>query len=261
RKEEFKRALSCSTMHDIFNLLTVLILLPIELSTRYLERTAGFLAECFSNVSGVYLQSPLKIIINPAIKFADNLFLNIFGLETKAGSICMLILSLFILFTSLFHVVKIMKSLVVKRTEVVLNKILGGNPVLVMTMGMLFTAIIQSSSVTTSILVPIVASGIISMEAAFPITLGANVGTTITAILASLTGNVAGITIAFAHLLFNITGILIIYPLRAMRAVPLSLARKIGELSYRKKRYAFIYVFGIFFLLPGLIIFISRMIK
>lgn len=261
RREEFKRALSCSTMHDLFNLLTAFILLPIELSTRYLERTAGFLAEKFCNVTGVYIQSPLKVIIKPAVKYIDNVFVNILGLQLKAANVCMLILALFILLISLIYMVKIMKSLVIRKTEAVLDKVLGRNPLLVMTMGMLFTAIVQSSSVTTSILVPIVASGILSMESAFPVTLGANIGTTITAILASLTGNIACITIAFAHLLFNITGILIFYPLRAIRRIPLILARSIGELAYKKRRYAFIYVSIVFFLLPGLLIFISHTLK
>ncbi len=261
RREEFRRALSCSTMHDIFNLLTAFILLPIETTTRYLERTASFLAERFANVSGLVLQSPLKVIIKPAVERIDRFFLDILGLAEKTASVFMLVLALIMLFASLIFLVKVMKSLVMHRTEVVLNKILGSNALLAMIMGMLFTAIVQSSSVTTSILVPIVASGILTTEAAFPITLGANVGTTVTAILASLTGNVAGITIAFAHLLFNITGIIIFYPLRIIRNIPLTIARTIGEMSYRKRRYAFIYVSTVFFLIPALLIFISRNIK
>ena len=71
-----------------------------------------------------------------------------------------------------------MRSLIIKRTETVLNNILGRNAVLVMLMGIIFTAFVHSSSVTTAIMVPIVASGIVSMENAFPITLGANLGTT-----------------------------------------------------------------------------------
>lgn len=130
-----------------------------------------------------------------------------------------------------------------------------------MVMGMLFTALVHSSSVTTSLLVPIVASGILTMENAFPITLGANLGTTFTAILASLTGNIAAVTIAFAHLLFNLTGILIIYPLKITRRIPLNMAKKMGELAHKKPIYAFMYVFTAFFVIPGLLIFISRVLK
>lgn len=173
----------------------------------------------------------------------------------------MLITALIILFLSLIYGMRIMRSLVMRRTEVVLNNILGRNAALVMLMGLIFTALVRSSSVTTAILVPIVASGILSMENAFPITLGANLGTTLTAIIASLTGNVAAVTIAFAHLLFNTTGILIIYPLKRIRRIPLAMAKKMGEIGYKKPLYAFMYVFTVFFVIPGLLIFISRMLK
>ena len=245
-------------MHDFFNILTAAILLPLELTTHYLERTAGFLASKFYGFSGVHLQSPLKVILNPAIKLIDGFFLNTLNMPVKPASICMLVFALVVLFLALIYIVKIMRALVIKRTEAVLDNVLGSNAVFVMIMGMMFTAIIQSSSVTTSIMVPLVASGILSMESAFPVTLGANMGTTITAMLAALTGNVAAITIAFAHFMFNLTGILLIYPIKAIRNIPLRMARGMAEIAYKKRWVAFLYVVTAFFVIPGLVIFISR---
>jgi len=258
RREEFKRALSCSTVHDLFNLMTAFILLPIEITTGFLEKSASFLAGKFCNVSAVCLQSPLKLIIKPAVSYIDTFFTGLIGAQGKLASGVMLIFAVILLFTSLIFIVKVMKTIVLKQTEAVLDKILGSNALFVMFMGMLFTAIVQSSSVTTSILVPLVASGILSVENAFPVTLGANLGTTVTAILASLAGNTAGITIAFAHLLFNITGILIFYPVPALRKIPVLLGKVIGEMAYKKRRYAFAYVSTIFFIIPAILIFISR---
>ena len=261
RKEEFKRAIGCSTMHDFFNVLTAMILLPLELTTHFLERTAGFLASKFCEVSGMTVKNPLAIIVKPAINFIDGIYTNFMNLPIKVASGFMLVTALIILFLSLIYGMKIMRSLVMSRTEVVMNNILGRNAALVMFMGVIFTALVRSSSVTTAILVPLVASGIITMENAFPITLGANLGTTLTAIIASLTGNVAAVTIAFAHLIFNTTGILIIYPFKSIRKIPLTMARKMGEMAYKNPPYAFLYVLITFFLIPGLLIFISRIIK
>jgi len=98
------------------------------------------------------------------------------------------------------------------------------------------------------------------VEAAFPITIGANIGTTTTAILASFaTGNVSAIIIAFAHFLFNLTGTVFIYPIKFFRMIPISLAKAFGNLAATKRRYAFIYVLGVFFLTPALLIIISKL--
>ena len=261
RREEFRRALSCSTMHDFFNILTAAILLPIELSTHFLERTAGFFATRFCEFAGMTVENPLNVIIKPALNAIDGFFINFMQLPVKLASGFMLITALIILFFSLINGVNIMRSLVIRRTETVLNNILGKNAVFVMLMGLLFTALVHSSSVTTCILVPIVASGILTIENAFPITLGANLGTTLTAIIASLTGNVAAVTIALAHLFFNMTGILIIYPLKTIRRIPLTMAKKMGEIAYKKPLLVFTYVLTVFFIIPGLLIFISRILR
>ena len=93
-------------------------------------------------------------------------------------------------------------------------------------------------------------------------TIGANIGTTSTAILASFaTGEPHGVTIAFAHFLFNMTGTVCIYPFKLARAIPINLAKAFGDLAAEKRRYAVFYVFGVFFVLPGLLILISRWLK
>ena len=89
------------------------------------------------------------------------------------------------------------------------------------------------------------AAGILTVEAAFPITIGA--------ILASFaTGNPSAITIAFAHFLFNLTGTVLIYPIRFCRMIPIHLAKAFGDLAAVKRRYAAFYVVGVFFLIPTL---------
>jgi sodium-dependent phosphate cotransporter len=258
RKEEFRRAFAGATIHDFFNLLSVLILFPLELHTRYLEKTASIVASQFSHIGSVKITSPIKAIVNPIVHLIKEFFIGMLSIPTKLSGVVMLVLAIFLLFLSLFYIVKITRSSVIKRSEFIFDKILGKSGTIGLAMGFMFTAIVQSSSITTSLLIPMVASGIVTIEQIFPIVLGANVGTTVTAILAALTGNLAALTIAFAHFIFNVTGIIIIYPIRAIRNIPLRLARALAERSTEKRVIAVLYVLVIFFIIPGILIFLSK---
>jgi len=116
---------------------------------------------------------------------------------------------------------------------------------------------VQSSSITTSLLVPLAGAGLLTLSRAFPITIGANIGTTVTALLAALaaTGEnaPAAITIALVHLLFNVSGTILIYPVKQIRNVPLMAARMLANLAVRSRKWALLYVFVLFYLLPGFI--------
>jgi len=95
-----------------------------------------------------------------------------------------------------------------------------------MLIGVIVTVMVQSSSLTTSLLVPLAAAGLLRLEQAFPVTLGANIGTTITAFMAALAVSgpnaAVGLEISLVHLLFNLSGIVLIYPVKAVRRVPLA---------------------------------------
>jgi len=261
RKEEYKRAMACSSVHDLFNIFTVLLLFPIELATGYLRRTAGILANAFGEYGGLKIMSPLKAIIKPAINSIKHTFLDTLGLHHITAGIMMLILALILLFTALFFIVKVMKSSTAKRAEIIFDKILGRSGVIAILMGLIFTAIVQSSSVTTAILVPIVASGITTVETIFPITMGANLGTTVTAILASLTGNIASVTIAFAHLIFNVTGVILVYNIGVLRRGIVLMAKRLAAICSERRILAFVYVVTAFYLLPISFILISNFFK
>ena len=116
------------------------------------------------------------------------------------------------------------------------------------------TVAVQSSSITTSLAVPLAGAGILTLEQIFPLTLGANVGTTITAMLAALvTGELTAVTVAFAHLLFNIVGITVIWPIRR---IPLRMARALARAALRSKLVPLTYVLLVFFGIPLLLIWI-----
>ena len=258
RKSEFERAYAAATVHDFFNLLTVATLLPLELLTGFLSQTAAIIAGALTGSTGdLSFHGPLSFIVKPAANMFKGWCM---PLGKTAAPIVLLVFSVAGLIASLFFLTRVMKSLVMKKVEGFFNKTIGAAPILGILMGLVITATIQSSSVTTSLMVPMAAAGIMTLEQVFPVTLGANVGTTVTALLASLTGNVAGLTIALVHMLFNITGILIFYPLPQLRQIPLRMARWMGRLGRKSPYYGAAYVLGAFFLIPGLLIFIRRMI-
>ena len=145
------------------------------------------------------------------------------------------------------------------RSERFLHRYLFGTPLTTMLFGGIFTILVQSSSITTSIVVPLIGSGILTLPQIFPYVLGANIGTTVTAMLASLaTGNLAAVTVAFTHLSFNLSGILLIYPIPAIRHIPMSMASGLAALTGKSRLIPIAYVVLVFYLIPLLLIFLWR---
>ncbi|MFC1516939.1 Na/Pi symporter [Candidatus Margulisiibacteriota bacterium] len=261
-KHEFRRAFAGATMHDFFNLLAVLILFPIEMATHFLQKTATFFSGIFygSGVSGNY-HSPIKAASKIIGKSLKTLFMDRLMIPSQATGWIFLVIAFILIFLSLFLLVKVMRSVMLSRIERVLNQFLNKNALLAMLIGVMITVLVQSSSITTSLLVPLFGAGVLSLESAFPITLGANIGTTVTALLASLAGNAAGLTIAFVHLLFNITGVLIIFPYRKIRRIPIYIAVRFARITSKRKYIAVLYVITTFFIIPFACIFISNLFK
>ena len=170
----------------------------------------------------------------------------------------MLAISLAALFSALTFLTRLMRGVVVSRAESAFGKHLYKSGPLAMLLGLVVTVMVQSSSITTSLMIPLIGAGIVPLTAAFAVTLGANIGTTVTALLASLTGNTAAVTVALVHLLFNISGIGIIYPWRPLRLVPIRLARRLALATSRNRLFAIYYMLGIFFVMPLVFVLIHR---
>jgi sodium-dependent phosphate cotransporter len=147
-----------------------------------------------------------------------------------------------------------MRTLMAGGIERSINRILDrGAGLAAMGVGMVITMLVQSSSITTSILVPMLAAGILTLQNAYPITLGANLGTTITAIVASLAAaGPEGLTIALVHTLFNVFGILLFYPIPLMRSLPIGLAQRAAGLVQRGTRWVVAFVVTMWVVVPVL---------
>ncbi|MBU1121915.1 MAG: Na/Pi symporter [Candidatus Omnitrophica bacterium] len=262
RKEEFRRAIAGATVHDFFNLICVSIMFPLELATGFLQKMATCLSGIFVDFGGIKFTSPVKTATQPTIHFITNVFSKALDIPHNMAYSLILGFAIAMLFLSMFYIVRLMKSMVLAKTETVLGNIIEKHGLIGIFAGLVFTVVVQSSSITTSLLIPLIGAGIITIELAFPITLGANIGTTTTAILASFaTANPAAITIAFVHFLFNLVGVVLIYPIKIFRQIPIRLAKGLGELAFRKRRYAFIYMASVFFLIPFILIMVSKFIK
>ncbi len=262
-RTEFRRAISAAVVHDFFNILTVLVLLPMEMRFHLLERIAIYLTSVFENVGGVKIVSPISLLVKPVAKAIKHYVVLFIGVNHKWLAVTILFLiSVVMLFMALANIVKFLRGRMVAKLEVWVDRYIFRTGWVAMFLGFVITTIVQSSSITTSLLVPLAGAGLISLEKAFPFTLGANVGTTTTALMASLVlaaeGKTIALTAALVHLIFNVLGILIFYAIPPMRAIPLSLAHTFGRACAKRRRYAIIYLIGVFGLIPLLIVITGR---
>jgi sodium-dependent phosphate cotransporter len=248
RVEEFKRAFAAATVHDFFNVLSVIVIFPLQLSTNFIGRYSVILAQALEESGGLTLINPLKIIVSPSVNA-------IARLARESGPI-MLILAVVLLFVALRYIVVNVKLLVIGRVERFFHQTLFRNAGRAFALGLILTMMVQSSSVTTSLIVPLAGAGILTLRQIFPYTVGANIGTTITAMLAALaTANTAATTVAIAHVLFNVAGTCVWMPLRR---VPMFLAETLARYSVRSKAVPVLYIMTVFFVVPLLLIYIMR---
>jgi len=255
-RKAFHRSFSAATVHDFFNLYAIIIFLPIEVFFHPLQRMAGMMSGWFLDsgsvsISGINL---ISVIIKPVVVFIRGLF------ETMPGMIDAILFTVFgiaLVFFSVLYMSKSLKYVMTGRAKALLDKALGKGIFVGILAGTLVTMIVQSSSTTTSLLVPIAGAGIITLRHVFPFTLGANIGTTITALLAAtamVTGNkIFALQIALVHFLFNFLGVLLFVSVPWLYELPIRSAEWLGELTERNRGYAFGYIFGVFFIIPGTI--------
>ncbi len=257
-RKVFSRAYSAGALQDTFNLSTTLVLFPLEICFHFLSRMAhalsNFLPIGSSAAGSGGSWNPLPFLVNLPVEFIHKTFFERWcGLNNTAMAIFMMILGLGILFFALIQITKNMKILMESRIEELLNRVLSKNGLLGIVIGLVVTMIIQSSSITTSLLVPLVASGVLKLETIYPILIGANIGTTITSLMAAMAysgaGGAAGLTLGLVHFLFNLCGALMYYPIPWMRW-PLWGAHLLEHLAQKSRRYVITWIALIFFIIP-----------
>ncbi|XP_039254268.1 sodium-dependent phosphate transport protein 2B-like [Styela clava] len=340
-RDQFRKSFGGATVHDMFNFLSVIILLPLEVLTGYLEKTTEAIVSS-SNLNSAGGEGPpdmLDVITDPLTEHVIQVNKTIIGLialevplEADASMIkvwceqhdatinvtysgnstqcnftatdcnveetvlvgvekcnvhdfifantgmtdpavggIILILSLFVLCACLVMMVKLLSSMLKGSVARVIKKVLNTNfpypfgwisGYLAILSGAILTFVVQSSTVFTSTMTPLVGLGVISLKRMYPLTLGANIGTTATGILAAFAtesdaGMIYALQLSLCHFFFNISGILIWYPIPIMRRVPLRAARFMGNTTAEYKWFAVLYLIFAFFLIPGVILGLS----
>uniref|UniRef100_A0A3P8VDM2 Solute carrier family 34 member 2a n=1 Tax=Cynoglossus semilaevis TaxID=244447 RepID=A0A3P8VDM2_CYNSE len=338
----FRRAFAGATVHDFFNWLSVLVLLPLEVASGYLYEVTKLIIDSFNIQSGeapdllnvitdvltesivmldssvlsgiatgdpeaqnkslikrwckTFTNTTLMNVTVPGpenctseslcwmdgnytfttknisethnIRKCNHLFVNV-NLPDLAIGLILLALSLLVLCSCLILIVKLLNSMLKGQVAGVIKTIINtdfpfpfgwitGYIAILVGAGMTF--IVQSSSVFTSAITPLVGIGVISIERAYPLSLGSNIGTTTTAILAAMASPgdtlANSLQIALVHFLFNITGIVLWYPIPFMR-IPIRLAKSLGNITASYRWFAAVYIILCFFVIPLLVFSLS----
>lgn len=259
---EFRRAFAAATVHDFFNLLNVVIFLPLEIMFGVLEKSGSILASYLVGGDSVSVKSYnfVKPLIGPPVDFIQGYTSS---LSDITAGVLLVVLGVIFIFTSITTIGKLLKVLMVGRAKEMLRSAVGRGPLSGITSGAITTILVQSSSTTTSLIVPLAGNGIFTLRQVYPFTLGANIGTCITGLLAATAivgaNAVFALQIALVHLLYNIFGVILIYGTPFLRELPIIAAEKLAALTVVNKFYAAVYLFGAFFIAPGLLIGASRL--
>lgn len=240
KKKELRKAFAAASLHDFFNILTALILFPLEYYTHFLSNLAKFVTELLplSNTSGNF--------IPPIISIPSNFVVS----QLNDYPILILIFAFLCLFLAIRLFISFLKEQMIGKQRQQIHEIFFGSIWKSFGWGFITTAAIQSSSVTTSLVVPLVATRKVNIQKAFPFIVGANIGTTLTTLLAALFKSEEAITIALVHILFNLIGAMIFLIVPFMRQIPISLSQRLGIAAMTNRSSALAYLLIVFFVLP-----------
>lgn len=253
-KGQFNKAFQAATVHDFFNLYSIVIFLPIEVLFHPLQRTAEVMSGWFVGGANASMKdlNVLGAVTKPVVKTVVGVF---DGLPNAVGGSLVIVLGIALVMLSVIYLGKMLRAVMVGKARNVVNKAVGGGPASGIASGTVVTVLVQSSSTTTSLIVPLAASGVLTTKQVFPFTMGANIGTCITALLAAtaISGGYEefALQIALVHLLYNVAGVLVFSLVPWVRDWPVYSAEWLGNKTEENRTWAFGYIFSVFFVLPG----------
>ncbi len=261
-KDEFRRAFSAATVHDFFNLLSVVIFLPLEMAFGFLEKSALFLSRLVMGGESYSMGGLnfIKPITKPLIGTAKD---TLSHLPEPLGGIVLVVAGILLIFAAITFLGKLLRKVMVGRAKRILHGAIGRGPVSGIASGTAVTVLVQSSSTTTSLVVPLAGTGIFGIRDIYPFTLGANIGTCITSLLAATAisgpNAIFALQIALVHLLYNCLGVVVIFGTKFLRELPVMGAETLARVAAERKSIAVAYVLGVFFVIPGILMGITSL--
>lgn len=245
-RNEFVKAFSAGIVHDLFNISVALLIFPLELRYQLLSRSSAKLAQLFPVFEGTFYVEGIDNLLQP---------LNLYFIDIIGGlpTIC---LGLFLLLTTVKIVSKLLYYQWINRPNQQ-GKILG-NKFKTFGLGVLVTSIIQSSSLSTSMMVPLVATGKLSIRRAFAFIIGSNLGTTVTALIAAVFQSEIALSLAFAHFVFNLVGCSLYLAIPHLFRMMSYISNQLGMITLRMRVVGITYVLMTFFIVPFALIYLSK---
>ena len=158
RGNEFKRAFAAATVHDFFNVFAVIILFPIEIAFGLLEKTAlGLGTLLFGTITThEVFKSPIKTAIKWGTKQLEAISFD--------SNIIFIIISVLLTLAMLYSIVKLLRSLVLDNVQQFFDRFIFKTAIRGILFGMLLTIMVQSSSITTSTIVPLAGAGVLTLR-------------------------------------------------------------------------------------------------
>lgn len=277
QRARFQRAMAAATVHDMYNIWSVIVMFPLEVLFHPLERLSVALSDARTH-SGAF-SSPIDAIVRPIstllIQLDSDSITNVAtgerictheeslviggafhstSLHDGPISAIVVVLGFLLLVCSLLTLVKMLTRLFSEPAKVLISRLLNFNGYVNIFLGTLVTFAVHSSTVVTSIMTPMAGLGVVTLEQVYPIVIGANIGTTGTALLASLvTGKSNAVAIALVHFWFNVFGAFLFYPVPASRRPILGWARSLAFFSASWPYVAVGFLIAVFLAIPGLL--------
>lgn len=264
-REMFRRAFAAASVHDMYNILALLIFFPLELMFGVLQTSSNWLSHQLAGSDGgpvaavfAFLGDMVSYATDPG---ADLLEWTVSALPPVAAGLILIAVGVALILAVIGFIGAMLKGLLIGTAERIFHTAIGRGPLSGVFSGMLVTVLVQSSSTTTSLAVPLAASGKFTLRQLFAFVVGANIGTCVTALIAAFAfsggeGRLA-LQAAFVHLLYNVFAAVLVLCLPGLNRVPVWAAQKLADLGARNKLYVVAWVLGIFVVIPGVLILVT----
>lgn len=176
-------------------------------------------------------------------------------LGDEGGGILGVLIALLMMSIGLIGLSKALQKVFISKAKSLIKYSTKLNDYVAIIVGLGCTIVVQSSSVTTSVLTPLAGLGVIPLKKILPMTVGANIGTTCTALIAALVDlKFSGVQIALAHFFFNVLGMLMWFVVPRARAIPLEASRVLGQYASFYRLVPLVYILTCFIAIPGIML-------
>ncbi|MDO5635341.1 MAG: Na/Pi symporter [Micrococcus sp.] len=261
-REMFRKGFSAASLHDMYNLTALLIFLPLEMMFGLLAKISGWLADQTAGddagpIGVVFdiMGDSVDVITGPGTELLE---WAVSPLGELWGGIALIVIGVALILAVIRFIGMMMKYLLVGTAEKIFHNAIGRGPVSGVLSGTLITVLVQSSSTTTSLAVPLAATGKFSLKQIFGFIVGANIGTTLTALIAAFGFSGveahAALQAAYVHMFYNVLAAITILSIPFLKDVPVWGAKWLGDLGAKNKLYVAAWVLGVFVIIPGLVI-------